>query len=203
MPLENLLITVKREIGGIKVDGVITETTQRTMRVTSNPVEDGINISDHVIEEPLRYSMTGIITDTPLGVAAISQLSGGVVDAVTGIFGSSDESNVTRSNQAYLQLVELMRQRQRITVSTTVQNYDDLIFETLSVNTDKSTANGIHFSASFVQVLFVELARQGIPPDNIEAQNDSAAYSDKQNSGFVGATPATAVEEESIRISVD
>ncbi len=191
MALENLLITIKRNIGGIKVDGVITENTSLSMRVTTNPVESGFIVADHVIEEPLRYSMTGIITDTPLGAAAFSELAGSVVDAATGVFGQSESSSSTRSRQAYDELIKLMKNKELITVSTGLKRYDNLIFESISVSADKATSNGIHFSASFVQALIVETARQAIDADSIDGEENSAAFSNQSNSGFNGATPAS------------
>jgi len=202
MAFENLLITVKRQIGGIKVDGVITESTERTMRVTTNPVESGVNIADHVIQEPLRYSMTGVITDTPIGAAAFSQLAGSVVDAATGIFGESESSGATRSQQAYNELVALMNAKEIITVDTTLQKYEDLIFESIVVNADKNTANGIHFSASFVQAFIVKTSRQKVDAENIEGSEDKAALSSKSNSGFNGGSPATPAETSTIASSV-
>lgn len=199
MALQNLLITVKRKIGGIKVDGVITESTQRSMRVTTNPVENGFVVSDHVIEEPVRYSMTGIITDTPLGAAAFSQLAGSVVDAVSGVFGQSESSGVTRSKQAYNELVELMKRKEIISVDTSLQRYDNLIFESLMINADKNTSNGIHFSASFVEAIVVTTARQSVDADRIDGEENSAAFSEKSNSGFNGTTPSDGIQSDNIR----
>lgn len=191
MAFDNLLITTKRKIGGIKVDGVITETTQVTMRVTTNPVESGANISDHIIEEPLRYSMTGVITDSPIGIEGITQLAGSVVDAVTGIFGQSEQGRKTRSKQLYKELVSMMRSRQLITVKTSLEDYDDLIFESISVNGDKDTSNGVHFSATFVQALLVHTAREIIDRGFIDTDENKAAYASFTNAGFNGTVPAT------------
>ena len=195
---QNLIITNKRNIEGITIDGVITENTVRQVRVTSNPVEDGVNISDHVIEEPLRYSMTGVVTDTPIGAAAFSEIGNTVIDLATGLFGQSESSGVTRSKQAYLELKELMRKRELITVETSLEKYDDLIFESINVNTDKSTANAIHFSATFIQVLIVKTSRQEVDSSSIDSLEESAAFSSKTNAGFNPTVPATDTEVCSI-----
>ena len=39
---------------------IITETVQRTSKVTSNPVEKGANITDHVIADPIKFTITGL-----------------------------------------------------------------------------------------------------------------------------------------------
>ena len=202
MAFENLLITVKRQIEGIKIDGVITESTARTMRVTTNPIESGKNVSDHVIEEPLRYNMTGVITDTPVGAAAFSELAGSVVDIATGIFGQSESSGITRSRQAYNELVALMQKREKVTVETGLQRYEDLIFESIVVNADKDTSNGIFFTATFLQVLTVVTGRQFIDSDSIDGDENSAAFANKSNAGFVDTAPATEQETRNIEVSL-
>lgn len=39
---------------------VITETVQRRSKVTSNPIEDGADINDHVVNDPITLTITGI-----------------------------------------------------------------------------------------------------------------------------------------------
>jgi len=199
MAFENLLITFKRKIGAIKIDGVINESTQRKMRITTNPIENGATISDHIIEEPLRYVMKGTITDTPLGAAAFTELAGSVIDAATGIFGKSESSGTTRSNQAYQELVKLMKARESITVETKLEKYEDLLFESITINTNVSNSNGISFTASFLQPLTVVIARQAVDQDSIDTDENSAAYGNKSNTGFSGTTPASNTDEFTIR----
>lgn len=38
---------------------VITESVQRSSKVTSNPVESGADINDHVVAEPVKFTITG------------------------------------------------------------------------------------------------------------------------------------------------
>lgn len=39
---------------------VITESVQRTSKVTSNPVEQGADINDHVVNDPVKFTITGV-----------------------------------------------------------------------------------------------------------------------------------------------
>ena len=39
---------------------VILESTQRSSKVTSNPVESGSDINDHVVKDPLKFTITGV-----------------------------------------------------------------------------------------------------------------------------------------------
>ncbi len=39
---------------------VVTESVQRSSKVTSNPVEQGANITDHVVADPIKFTISGI-----------------------------------------------------------------------------------------------------------------------------------------------
>ena len=44
------------------VTGVITgESMQGTSKVTSNPMEQGSDINDHVVKDPIKYTLTGVL----------------------------------------------------------------------------------------------------------------------------------------------
>ena len=46
-----------------KTGVVVTESVQRSSKVTSNPVEKGSDINDHVINYPVGFSITGVFLD--------------------------------------------------------------------------------------------------------------------------------------------
>ena len=46
-----------------KTGVVVTESVQRSSKVTSNPVEKGSDINDHVINDPVVFSITGVFLD--------------------------------------------------------------------------------------------------------------------------------------------
>lgn len=39
---------------------VINESVQRSSKVTSNPVENGADINDHVVNDPVKFTITGV-----------------------------------------------------------------------------------------------------------------------------------------------
>lgn len=172
----NLLISKKRTIGGIRIDGFIEENLTHSVRVTSNPIENGRDITDHVIIQPIRYSLVGIITDTPMGFAALSQL-GSIVDSATGFFGKSEEGGITRSKQMYEELLNILNKREVITISSAIKKIENLVFESISVNVDKSTANAIFFNATFIEALILSSSTSSVSPERIDADIDKSAYS--------------------------
>ena len=113
MAFENLLIRTNRDIGGIVLDAVISETTTSNVRVTRNPVELGADINDHAIIEPKEYSLEAVVSDSPLfGVG-----SGDLV-TTSGFFGSSSDDSRTRSQAAFDALIALQESREPISIQT-------------------------------------------------------------------------------------
>lgn len=174
MAFENLIIRKKRKIGGVAIDGVIQESTVRSVRITEHPVEDATTISDHVVRVPLKYTMEGIITDTPLASEAIT----GIVDSISGVFGKSEESGQTRSQQIYNELVKLIDAKEIIEIQSTLQLYRDLVFESISIIQDKDRARSIHFTAEFKQVIIVKTATTDIDSRNITGDSNKAGQSE-------------------------
>lgn len=189
-------------IGGIRIDGSIQEETAQNMRVTQNPVESGETVADNILEEPRRFTMQGVITDTPLGIGAFTDITaysiGGGISRFTGLLGSSTPSGATRSSSAYQSLRALQRSKQLLTVESNLEVFENLAFENLSVTQDKDTSKAIFFTASFVEVLIVESEFRGIQPENVAGTPEQAAdLSSLTNAGTKSTRTLTAAQEES------
>lgn len=79
--------------GSVPFDNMLREIHSFTDRVTDHPVEDGINISDHVVLGPRELTMEGLITDAPL------QLIQGVDSSIEG--GSSRSTRAWHVLKSY------------------------------------------------------------------------------------------------------
>lgn len=44
-----------------KTGVIVTESVQRSSKVTSNPVEQGADINDHVVSDPVKFTLTGVL----------------------------------------------------------------------------------------------------------------------------------------------
>lgn len=69
--------TLSGSCGTVRLDArttgvVINESVQRTSKVTSNPVEQGSDINDHVVNDPIKFTITGVTIngDGPSGAHA-------------------------------------------------------------------------------------------------------------------------------------
>ena len=117
MAFENLFIRTKRTIGGIQLDSVLVEEHNTSITPTKNPVEVGVDITDHAIIDPTLLNITGVVSDSPLGTAAFGQ----IIDSISNLFGTSTSDNLTRSQQAYDAMLTLMYAREPIEVTTSLK----------------------------------------------------------------------------------
>ncbi len=148
MPLASLFFGQQRsEIGSIVVDAVIREVHENTSQVTENPVEEGADVTDHVRIMPKMLTMDCVISDTPLSLSVIRNISG-AVGSVTELI-----SGRTLSKDAYDKLVEIQELREPITVVTGLKAYENMVLERLTTPRDSRTSNAIHFTARFKEVV--------------------------------------------------
>ncbi len=164
MAFENLFIRTKKSIGGIELDAVLSETHNNEVRLTTNPVELGADITDHAIIEPKRITIVAEVTDSPLGVAAFGQ----IVDLVTGLFGTATTKNITRSNAAYNAMVQLMEQREPIEVQTKLRLYENMVITNLDTTQDGNSSRVASMIINLKEVLITESEIIQLDSDQLE-----------------------------------
>jgi hypothetical protein len=134
-------------IDGYAIDATVTFDAAIVNEVTTHPVEDGADVADHVRARPVRVTIAGIVSDTPLGIVA-----------------SERGGDVLPSQEAYSRLLEMSRAREPVSIETDDRGtFDDMVLESLSAPLDESTGDALHFTASFVQITLVENARATVP----------------------------------------
>jgi len=192
MAFENLIIRNVNKINGITVDGILTESVNVEVRVTQNPIEEGADVSDNVVLAPNIITLEGVISDSPLGfaaVAAISKTIGSAFDSITGEFGGSTE---TRSQQIYNELVSMLKERKFIEIQTTLGLYENLIFQSIFVDRNKQTSRAVFFTATFLEVFVVSSATaEDVEHGEISGDAESNAWASPQNDGTIATVDLT------------
>lgn len=84
----------------LSLDVAPAETYDHQLDITSHPVEDGVEITDHIQRRPRSITVTGLVTETPLGGntggigrvlnarAFLEAIEGEIVDLVTDRYGT-------------------------------------------------------------------------------------------------------------------
>lgn len=144
MSILRLILKKGYKIGTIEIDAFLAETSNATAKVTKNPVENGADINDHVIIEPMTFTVNGVVSNT--SSSSINQFGGAA---------STGSSGQTKAQQIWSDLLKLQASREPFTLTLGLKAYDNVIIQSLSADQDKSTANALFFTASFSEIILV------------------------------------------------
>lgn len=151
-----------RKIGSITVQVVVTESSNDTLTVTRQPVQQGASITDHAYKEPVTFSTQILFTD-----------------------------NLTTSlSKVYQSLITLQSDRAPFDIITPKRIYHNMLMTSLSQTTDKRTENILSISASFQEVILVSVVTTQV--DRIKQKNAGATGATqnagkKQSIAYTGA----------------
>jgi hypothetical protein len=113
----------------ITVDATMQETHAAEAEVTEHPVEQGANITDHIRPKLKRYTIDGIISNTPIGPTgdlSDALQTGALALGITLPSGDIDAAALRGEPRAKATFEKLLRARgrgQTITIHTPLKDY--------------------------------------------------------------------------------
>lgn len=175
---------------------------------TDNPVEDGVDVTDHVDIKPKTLSFRGIMSEAPIsiGQAVVGNVAGAVGavtgGAIGGIGGSIVAASVSalgglllngqgnRVLDAHNTMLDIMERKVLVTIITGLRAYNNMVLT--SYNPVENTANGesLVFTASFRELRVVK-SEQVILPDRVLSPDIAAGAASVQKQGSKAASGAT------------
>lgn len=78
MSIINLFTKQAPTLAGYSFDAVLEDSLDASVEWTTYPVETGVNINDHRIIQPVKWTLTGAISNNPLKVQLTDFLAGGL-----------------------------------------------------------------------------------------------------------------------------
>lgn len=192
------------------LDASLSENHNSTCKVTRNPIEDGSNISDHVIIDPISLSIEGIISDSPLSIkAAIVGVVAGIPSAIFGGVAGAAGTALTAfmgnkliaesakpSITAYQALSNVQRDKVLISVTTGLRQYKDMILENLTVPRTAQNSKSFRFSGTLTNVVIVT-SKIGFIPKSALKEGVKNRAQEKSKLGGKGAKDASDKVEKS------
>lgn len=152
MALSSIFTNKGNFIGEIEIDVIVSESATSTATITKNPVENGADINDHIIIEPMTFSITGVVSNSGIGLFQnISALANLVSDK-------------TKSQATWDDLLKLQSDREPFTLVQGLKTYDNVVIQSLTETQDKTTAGSLSFTATLVEINLVGT----VAPPNIE-----------------------------------
>lgn len=140
------LVLIKTNIAGFFFDGFISTQHQLSATVTSHPVQDGAQISDHIYVDPSRVTMEIKMSDSNKG----SAVKNGVQDQFFGLA-------YTRSVGAWNVLKQLMQQRIMFQVHTRLDTYQNMVITSLSSRDTLDNLYGLSATVEMEEVLIANV----------------------------------------------
>lgn len=158
------LVLVKTNIAGLFFDAVIREDHTSSLKITSHPVQDGANITDHSIVEPKVLVMEILMSDA-LDSLMVGQFSG----------------DNTKSVNAYRMLLDIQESRLPVSVLTRLALYDNMLIENISAPDDSKSLYGLRCTVTLKEIFVVNVAKT-----KVSARPDATDFTDR---GHLQAEP--------------
>lgn len=160
------------QVGSLKVDIVKSFEYTYDQDVTEHPVETGFEIADHIVNKPLKLTMTVGIASSP------------VTWFWKNGYGAKKFANG-------LQLLEEIRDKKEpVTIVRPEKKYDDMVMTSCRVSKQDSTKSIIYADLSFMQIVKVTTQTTAIPENVVTASQEENAGETAAN---VGAADTTSV----------
>jgi hypothetical protein len=121
------------QYGNIELDAALDENHEWSVEATSNPVEIGSPVTDHVIDRSDKLTITGFITDAPLNASA-------------------SLSRFSRSQDVFDLLYRLIKIKEPMTVYTKHRIYDAMILTNVTIPRAAGVGEAIEFNAEFINI---------------------------------------------------
>lgn len=140
-----------------------SETHTLTANATEYPVENGVSISDHILNKGVIYEISGIISDDP-----IDFLNASVIDRFRAPFLEHEKiyssqvsqtrsfANDSPSKNAFYLLNILYYQKIPVNIITDLTEYKNMVMESLTIPRDQNTYRALKFDARFREVLLAQ-----------------------------------------------
>ena len=182
------------------------ENHQRNATVSQFEVEDGVVVADHVKLDPISLSMTGFISDAPVGLLGIRGLSvSNAINSFAGALGGGDDSDPPNGEfrsprEAWEYLNQVWRERNPISVVSSLQIYRNMIITTLSAPRNASVGKSLEFNISLTEVRILEAQSGTFPAFKVKrgAKKRAASSVSKGKETTQEATAAQAQRPQSI-----
>lgn len=184
MSLINLLVKRGPQLGSLQFDAVLSDDLDASVDIVQYPIETGTPIADHIIYQPIRYTMRGAVSNNPLKVS-ITDFTGALTNLVddnpfiaagAGLFaGWLSGSNETRSSTTLNTLLDFMYSGQVFTVDTGEITLNNMVIQRIGRSKDPENENGLIFVAELQQIVTLDRVANGSQPAQYQLNSNDVS----------------------------
>ncbi len=206
----------KAQIDVLQLDASVSETHSRKSKISTNEIEDGSQINDHITLDPETLTIEGVISEAPLSLAqalanVATTAAGGALGGKAGALATAGiaslSSNLLKTSQnpsvdALFKLEELWNERIPFVVVTGLKTYKNMVIESISIPRSKDIGKSLRFTVSLMQLKIVRSKTVIVPEANLDEKAGHSAAS-KANIGKQKAAAASAATTRGSSVAFD
>lgn len=138
MGIAQLLFSKGNFIDTIELDVIITEGATSSAQVTSNPIQSAVDSNDHIVLQPMTFSMAGAVSNA--SSSTIGQFS-------------QNAFTPRKDVGVWKELLNLQASKKLFTLVQGLRSYPNVQITSLSESQDKDTYSSLFFTASLQQII--------------------------------------------------
>ena len=180
-------------IDGYLIDVFISEQPVKAGQVTRYPIEEGASIADHVIEAPERLTVTGIVSNNPMGATFEARDKSSTTPNASGLGADLLPFPELPANEAYSRLAKIKSEYKLVTVIGSTRTFDNMLLISLSDPRSGTTGDALEFTAVFEQITTINVKTR----DRF-TQVELPRHEEKNNKGSKPSPPVTPKEPKTV-----
>tara|TARA_R110002072_G_scaffold169949_5_gene323506 strand:- start:7688 stop:8335 length:648 start_codon:yes stop_codon:yes gene_type:complete len=205
LSLINIFTAKSPTLNGIEFDAVLEDTFEASVELTGYEIELGARASDHRIIKPMKWSIIGAVSNTPLQPGITDFVGGvlsnftdsGVASTVAGLSaGFLAGSTETRSSAALEELLTLMTTGEPFDVDAGDKQLVNMVIGNIRRTKDASNEGGLIFEAELQEYPTLKTTITNNQPISSQLNQDDPSASQASalnNIGeLIGSIPSAA-----------
>jgi hypothetical protein len=149
-------------IGWVPIDLFEKSEHKSDTTATKYPVEIGAMYSDNIVIEPIRVTISGVISDTRTGEPFDMALAGAVGSLAQGIIGGFP---IAKGSASWQMLRMMQTMRVTFTLSAGLEIYPNMFLQSLTGVKEPGKCNKLRFTAVCQEILTAELENRQMRSD--------------------------------------
>lgn len=184
MSIINIFTKQAPTLAGYSFDAVLEDNFEASVEWTGYPVESGVNVNDHRIIQPVKWTLTGAVSNNPLKVQLTDFLAGGLsnltnnpyVATVAGLAaGFLAGSNQTRSSTTLEFLINLMVAGEPFDVDAGDIQIKNMVISRIGRTKNPENEQGLLFVAEMQELITLDrIPVSGEPSQAVLRDGDPA-----------------------------
>lgn len=144
----------------IACDAIKTENHRFSAEATQYEIEDGSDISDHVIKRGKTLTIEGLVSDDPIRILQTEFVGRTIASLVPSVLKSKLSFGLSGNNgkpslEAFSQFEHIYDNKIPVTIVTGLKKYENMIMEDFNAPRSSQTVRSLEFTATFRQVKIV------------------------------------------------